>query len=56
MSDPVELVPGLWRWTRRHPEWDPGAFGAEVGSYAVVGGGHAALRAALDTEPWFFID
>lgn len=36
MSEPIELVPGLWRWTRRHPEWHPGEFGAEVGSYAVV--------------------
>jgi len=28
------VVSGLWRWTARHPEWHPGAFGAEVSSYA----------------------
>jgi hypothetical protein len=33
-----ELAFGLHRWATRHPEWHPGgdAFGAEVGSYAVV--------------------
>lgn len=25
-----ELAPGLWAWSRRHPEWHPGDFGAEV--------------------------
>ncbi|MFN8111655.1 MAG: hypothetical protein U0R51_00505 [Solirubrobacterales bacterium] len=25
-----ELAPGLWSWSRRHPEWHPGDFGAEV--------------------------
>lgn len=25
-----EIAPGLWRWARRHPEWHPGEFGAEV--------------------------
>jgi hypothetical protein len=31
-----ELVPGLHRWTARHPGWHPaGAFGAEVASYAL---------------------
>jgi hypothetical protein len=29
-----EILPGLWRWTGRHPEWHPGAFGAEVACYA----------------------
>jgi hypothetical protein len=33
-----ELAPGLLYWTARHPEWHPGAFGAEVGSYAAVAG------------------
>ena len=35
---PVELFPGLWRWTAPHPEWRPGAakdstadWGREVG-------------------------
>jgi hypothetical protein len=30
-----ELAPGLHRWTARHPEWHPGAFGAEVASFAL---------------------
>jgi hypothetical protein len=30
-ADPArELAAGLWGWSRRHPEWHPGAFGAEV--------------------------
>jgi hypothetical protein len=29
-----QILDGLWRWTGRHPEWHPGAFGAEVASYA----------------------
>jgi hypothetical protein len=24
------LAPNLWSWSRRHPEWHPGDFGAEV--------------------------
>jgi hypothetical protein len=32
----AELAPGLWRWTARHPEWHPGAFGAEVASYGAA--------------------
>jgi glyoxylase-like metal-dependent hydrolase (beta-lactamase superfamily II) len=32
---PKRLVPGLWRWTARHPEWHPGQFGAEVACFAV---------------------
>jgi hypothetical protein len=38
VSAPQELAPGLWRWTARHPSWHPGAFGAEVASFAVVAG------------------
>lgn len=30
-----EIADGIWRWTGRHPEWHPGAFGAEVASYAL---------------------
>ena len=31
-----ELVPGLHRWTARHPDWHPAdAFGAEVASFAL---------------------
>jgi len=29
-APPDELAPGLWSWARRHPEWHPGDFGAEV--------------------------
>src|SRR6476659_4169114 len=29
----IEIAPNVWRWTRRHPEWHPGAFGAEVASF-----------------------
>jgi hypothetical protein len=33
---PAELLPGLWRWTARHPEWRPhGRYGTEVASYAL---------------------
>jgi hypothetical protein len=33
-ATPQLLTKGLWRWTARHPEWHPGAFGAEVASFA----------------------
>jgi glyoxylase-like metal-dependent hydrolase (beta-lactamase superfamily II) len=33
-SKPKKLSAGLWRWTARHPDWHPGEFGSEVGSYA----------------------
>jgi hypothetical protein len=29
-----EIAPGLHYWTARHPDWHPGEWGAEVGSYA----------------------
>jgi hypothetical protein len=32
----IEIVPGIWRWTARHPEWHPGEFGAEVASFALT--------------------
>jgi glyoxylase-like metal-dependent hydrolase (beta-lactamase superfamily II) len=31
-----ELAAGLWRWTRRHPEWHPEGFGSVVGAYALL--------------------
>jgi hypothetical protein len=43
MSRPIELAPGLWRWTSRHPEWHPGHFGREVASYAARAGGDTLL-------------
>ena len=33
----------LWRWTARHPEWHPGEFGAEVGSFAARSGDDTLL-------------
>ena len=40
---PEQLVPGLWRWTARHPEWHPGEFGSEVGSFAARAGDETLL-------------
>lgn len=31
------IGPGLWSWARRHPEWHPGTFGAEVVSFMAEG-------------------
>jgi hypothetical protein len=33
-----KLTDGLWRWTARHPDWHPGAFGAEVACFAAQAG------------------
>jgi hypothetical protein len=38
-----KLTEGLWRWTARHPEWHPGEFGAEVGSFAARAGDDTTL-------------
>src|SRR6266516_3188755 len=45
-----ELVPGLWRWTARHPEWEPGAepespadWPPDVGCVACLAGENLAL-------------
>jgi hypothetical protein len=35
-AKPKKLSAGLWRWTARHPDWHPGEFGREVGSYAAL--------------------
>jgi hypothetical protein len=43
MTAATELARGLWRWTARHPDWHPGAFGAEVGSFALAAGDHLLL-------------
>ncbi len=47
---PAELAPGLWRWTARHPEWHPGAFGAEVASFALRAGDELLLVDPLLTD------
>ncbi len=36
--EPESLAPGLWSWSRRHPEWHPGDFGAEVVSFLARAG------------------
>lgn len=52
-ADITEITPGLWRWTARHPEWEPGAerespadWPREVGSVA-----HAAPGALVLVDP-----
>jgi hypothetical protein len=45
-----QLADGIWRWTARHPEWHPGAFGAEVASYALVESGRTVLVDPLAPE------
>ena len=32
----AQIAPDLFHWTARHPEWHPGEWGAEVGSYAAL--------------------
>jgi hypothetical protein len=47
-----ELAEDLWRWTARHPEWHPGAFGREVASFALQAGGESILiDPLLPAEP-----
>jgi hypothetical protein len=43
VSAPDEIAPGLRRWTARHPDWHPGAFGAEVASFALTAGDELLL-------------
>jgi hypothetical protein len=54
------IADGIWRWTARHPEWHPGAWGAEVGCYALAGGGRTVLIDPLapegDPEFWERLD
>ena len=38
-----KLMPGLWRWTARHPEWHQGEFGAEVACFAAQADGTTLL-------------
>jgi hypothetical protein len=38
-----EIAPGLWSWSRRHPEWHPGDFGAEVVSFMADASGETLL-------------
>ncbi|HSD80637.1 MAG TPA: hypothetical protein VLB47_08250, partial [Solirubrobacteraceae bacterium] len=49
---PVRLADGLWHWRARHPEWHPGEFGREVGSFAVDAHGVVLLvDPLLPAEP-----
>jgi hypothetical protein len=51
-SPPTELLPGLWRWTARHPEWHPGEFGKDVAAFAVKAGEDLLLiDPLLPSEP-----
>ena len=45
-----QIADGIWRWTARHPEWHPGEWGAEVGCYALAGGGRTVLIDPLAPE------
>jgi hypothetical protein len=45
-----QIADGIWRWTARHPEWHPGAWGAEVASYALPGDGRTILIDPLAPE------
>lgn len=38
-----QIAPGLWSWARRHPEWHPGEFGAEVVSFMAGAGDETLL-------------
>lgn len=53
-SDPVEIAPGLWRWTAAHPDWragappeSPGDWPDEVGSVLVEAEARAVFIDAL---------
>jgi hypothetical protein len=47
-----KLTDALWRWTARHPEWHPGAFGAEVACFAAQAGDTTLLiDPLLPSEP-----
>jgi hypothetical protein len=57
---PDELAPGLWSWARRHEEWHPGEFGAEVVSFMARAGDETLLLDPLldgpDDPAWETID
>ena len=57
---PPEIAPGLWSWSRRHPEWHPGDFGSEVVAFAARAGDETLLVDPLmvgDDDPaWELID
>ena len=53
--DVVELAPGLWRWTTRHPEWTPADaddWAPVVGCvYCEIDGGIVTIDPLVPTEP-----
>jgi hypothetical protein len=55
-----ELAAGLWSWSRRHPEWHPGDFGAEVVSFMARSGEELVLVDPLldgaDDPAWELIE
>ena len=58
--EPSEVAPGLWSWSRRHPEWHPGDFGAEVASFLARAGDRTLLLDPLldgeDDPAWGLIE
>ncbi len=59
-TPPERLTPGLWRWARRHPDWHPGEFGAEVVSFAAQAGDETLvvdpLLAGEDDPAWTAVE
>jgi hypothetical protein len=54
---PEEIVPGLWRWTARHPQWHPGEFGSEVACFVLRAGGDVlAVDPLLPEDPRAVLD
>ena len=57
---PEEIAPGLWSWARRHPEWHPGDFGAEVVAFIADAGDESLaidpLMTGEDDPAWELLD
>jgi hypothetical protein len=53
-----KLTTGIHRWTTRHPEWHPGAWGAEVACFAITEPGRTLLIDPLvvDQQGWRALD
>ena len=52
MAEIRDIAPGLWVWTRPHPDWTPGSdFDGPVTSTCVVTGGEVVVLDGLAPEP-----
>lgn len=52
MAEICDIAPGLWVWTRAHPDWTPESdFDGPVTSTCVTGGGEVVLLDPLAPEP-----